>query len=111
MLQDRLTRGFLAGLAGGIVMNLYSVIVYSLHWTDMPFWQWAVIIILGKENISTTATLVIGVFGHIFFTALLGVVFSFFIRYFSSRLIILKGWLYAISAWFAIYAVTLFSQV
>lgn len=111
MLQDRVVRGFLAGLAGGIVMNLYSFAQLKLNWTEMPFYKWTAIIILGKEDVGGAIAIVLGVLGHLIFTSLIGIGFSYLIPHKQSRYLLFKGWIYAISIWFIIYGLSLLFKV
>ena len=111
MLQDRLLRGFLAGLTGGIVMNLYSFILVALNWTEMPFYKWAAIIILGKDDVGGTIAVVLGVIGHLIFTSLIGIGFSYLIPRLESRYLLFKGWVYAICVWFVIYGFSMLFKV
>lgn len=103
MFRDRLLRGFWAGLVGGIVMNLYSVVLLALNWTEMPFYKWAAIIILGKANVGGTMAVILGTAGHLIFTALLGIGFSYLIPHLKNRYLLFKGWVYAVGVWFVIY--------
>ena len=110
MLQTDST-DFLAGLTGGIVMNLYSFILVALNWTEMPFYKWAAIIILGKDDVGGTIAVVLGVIGHLIFTSLIGIGFSYLIPRLESRYLLFKGWVYAICVWFVIYGFSMLFKV
>lgn len=106
MLKDRVGRGFIAGLLAGVAMNLFSFLAIMMNWTHLPFWKWAAIVILAKENVGGPLEFSIGLFSHLFFTGLLGIVFSFLIPAVTSRIIIFKGVIYTTTVWFVLYGIT-----
>ncbi|MDW7651505.1 MAG: DUF6789 family protein [Bacillota bacterium] len=111
MYEDRMFRGFLAGVAGGIAMNIFSLFTYLLNLTELPFWQWAAIMVLGRDQISGTAENILGIVTHLIFTGFMGILFSFLVPHLKSRGIVIKGWFFAVGAWFSIYALTLLFKV
>ena len=111
MIKDRLFRGFAAGLIGGLVMNVYSLIAQIMNWTALPFWKWAVIMTLGREQNLGTPEIILGVIAHLVFTGFLGIAFSYLVPHIKHEGIILKGVLFSILTWFIIYAITHLFQV
>ena len=98
-------RGFLAGVAGGILMNLYGLAAWLIGFSEAPFWKWAAIIILGSPDI-TGFDHAIGLFAHIIFTGALGIIFAYLVPAVKSRMILFKGWLYGVAMWFVIYTIS-----
>jgi hypothetical protein len=74
-------------------------------------WKWAAIIVLGRGRVGGVDEVLLGLFTHLIFTGILGAVFIYMLKSVTSRLIYFKGWLFAVVAWFAIYASTLFYEV
>lgn len=106
MYRDRLFRGFIAGVAGGVAMNIFSLLAITMNWTELPFWMWAAILVLGREQIGGAPETILGVIAHLMFTGFLGIIFSFLVPYIKSRGILVKGLLFSIATWFSIYGVT-----
>ncbi|WP_114679293.1 YqhR family membrane protein [Desulfotruncus alcoholivorax] len=104
MMEDRLTRGFFAGLSGGIVMSLLDYISFYLHFGKERLLDYAAEIILGHRAASLIEAL-IGQGAQLLFAGVLGVVFSYFIINVKSKNYLFKGWLYGVTIWFAIYTV------
>lgn len=111
MLKDRFTRGALAGLAGGIAMNLFSLVSFLLNFTETTFIEWATIVILGRPEIQGLGQYLLGLVGHLLFTVSLGILFTYLLPVISSRVYLFKGLLYGMVAWFAIYALSLLYRV
>ncbi len=106
MFEDRLFRGFTAGLIGGVVINIFGFISASLQFSEAPFWEWASIIILGITEVGSLGEHLIGLFGHLIFTGTLGVVFAYLLPAVKSRLYLFKGWLFGVVSWFVIYSIS-----
>lgn len=87
-------------------MNIYGVISWLIGFSEVPFWQWASIIILGEPDIQGIGQHVIGLIGHLVFTGILGILFAYFLPAVSSRLYLFKGWLFGVTIWFIIYSVS-----
>jgi len=108
--HDRFLRGFVAGVCGGIVMNLGSLAFYLSGLTSLPFWEWAAIMILGKQP-AGTIDLALAVSSHLFFTGILGILFTYLILLFSPAYLLFKGVVYALAVWFLIYGITMLYKV
>ncbi|MCW3489966.1 hypothetical protein [Dethiobacter alkaliphilus] len=106
LFEDRLFRGFIAGLIGGVIMNIYGTVSWLLGFSQIPFWQWASIIILGRPEVQGVGQHAIGLIGHLVFTGILGVLFAYFLPAVSSKLYLFKGWLYGVAIWFFIYSIS-----
>lgn len=104
-MKDRLTRGFVAGVAAGIVMNIYSFVVYNLNLTTLPFVHWAGIVVFGHTAPFTPGELILALFAHLVFTGALGMIFIYLIPQVTSKNFIFKGWLFGILTWFIIYGI------
>lgn len=111
ILNDRFTRGFLAGLFGGVISlswGLFSKFV--LDFTDILFGEFAAILIYGRPALSLGDHLFaqVALFG---FYGLCGIVFVLSIPYLSSKNLYLKGCLWGGLIWFSSHAVTILFKV
>ena len=104
MMEDRLTRGFFAGLAGGIVMSLLDYISFYLNFGKERLLDFAAEIIFDHRAASLVEA-VIGQGAQLLFAGVLGVLFSYIIINIKSKNYLFKGWLYGVTIWFAIYTV------
>lgn len=109
-MHDRFLRGFVSGVIGGIIMNLASLVFYLSRLTNLPFWEWAAIIVLGKQP-ANTYDLILTLASHLFFTGILGIIFAYLLLLFNPAFLLFKGVVYALTIWFFIYGLTLLFKV
>lgn len=109
-MDDRLTIGFLAGLAGGVMMNVISLTSYYADITGLRYLDWAAIAIYGTRPVNL-AEAVFALVVQIFFVGILGVLFAYLIIIITSRNILLRGWLFGVAVWFSLYGITLLFHV
>ncbi|VBB08981.1 Hypothetical protein LUCI_4267 [Lucifera butyrica] len=110
-MEDRLTKGFTAGIIGGITMNIWAWIASSLNLTTLTMAEWAGIMIYGRTPPFNFGETVFALLGQVLFSGALGVAFSYLVPRISSRNLLFKGWFFSIMTWFAIYAVTTLFKV
>ncbi len=109
-MKDRVTAGFLAGVTAGIAMNIINYISYFLDFTNELFLQWAAVMIYGRLS-ETLPELIFAQFGQLVFSGLVGIVFAYMMLKLTSKNYLLKGWIYAVLLWFALYAITIIFRV
>ncbi len=109
-LNDRFTRGFLAGLIAGIAMNFFSAISYYLNWVEIRFIDWAGVLIFGQLP-QGVFEITSSVLGQLLFTGVLGSIYAFLIIIISSKNNIFKGILYSLFIWFTSYALGILFRV
>ncbi|MDI6710949.1 MAG: hypothetical protein QMC81_02650 [Thermoanaerobacterales bacterium] len=110
VIQDRSTRGFIAGVAGGVAMNIVANISFYINWGELRFLDWAAVIIFGsRTNVFWEAAF--AQVAQILFVGLLGIVFAYLIPAVTSRNCLLKGWLFGAAVWFGLYGVILLFKV
>lgn len=109
-IRDRFTRGFIGGLLAAIVMNIFSFISTALNWVEVPFVDWAGVFIFGRQP-EGVAEIAVSLMGQLFFAALAGTLFVYFISLITSRNYIFKGLIYGLIVWFVSYAVTIMFRV
>lgn len=110
-LEDRLTRGFIAGILGGLVAFPWALISKFIFKTaDILYMDFAAIHIYGKRpdnliEMIFAQFIVFGLFGA------LGIIFVYLIPYVTSMNLILKGLIWGAAFWFFSYAITLLFKV
>jgi len=106
VLEDRVTRGFLAGLAAGVAMNALNLASYYAGFAEIRYLDWASEILFGYmprnffEAVFAQVT-------QIIFVGILGILFAALIPRVGSRSLYLKGWLFGSAVWFCLYGLTL----
>jgi len=104
--MDRFFRGFIAGIGGGIVMNVWSLFSYHvLNFSDRRYLDWTSAILFGHlpRSVPEAAyALVI----QILWVGLLGILFAYLVPAITSRGYLFKGAIYGLLLGFIIYAVT-----
>lgn len=104
-MENRLTNGLIAGVAGGIAMNVFSLIDYHiLHFTTFRFLDWSAVMLYGERTQSVWGN-VFALFAQLIFTSFLGLVFAYIVLIFEDRSYFFKGWYYGIICWFTIYGI------
>lgn len=99
--MDRTTCGFLAGIIGGIAMNIWNLIdYYVLHITQIRFLDW--FIVLATLDKPTNAYMaVIGLILQItVWDGFLGILFAHLVPLITSKGIVYKSTLYGVLLWF-----------
>lgn len=110
-LNDRFTKGFLAGLIAGIPALAWGLLSrYVLHFTTLLYKDFAAILTYGNPARGILANLFAQAVVFFFF-GFNGVLFSYLTRIISTKNLVLKGGLWGSAIWFASYTITLFFKV
>lgn len=98
-MKDRLVAGGLAGLIGGAVQNIFSIIAKNLGWAEHTFSEYAIVVLTHRlynnfvgSIIGFIAYLVVGIF--------FGIIFAYIISYTSSKYLYIKSLIYSAVLWF-----------
>jgi hypothetical protein len=105
-MEDRLIRGFVAGIVGSIAMNIWSFIAGIMNFTTLRMVDWASIIIYRHMPPFSFAEITFALLSQILFSGALGVVFAYLVNLVTSQNLIFRGWLFSVISWFMIYSVT-----
>lgn len=110
--MDRFYRGLLSGLAGGIVMNIWSSFsYYILRFSTRRFLDWSAVILYGhlpKDWFEAAYAFLL----QLLWVGMLGVIFAFVIRDLStSQGLLIKGGFFGVLSGFIIYAMPTFFGV
>lgn len=103
-MDDRFLRGYIAGISGGIVMTLTSVLFFSLGITPSRLIDRVGIIFLGYVPTTILDQLVCLTIqlGH---AAVMGILFTYLVTIIGSKYLKLKGSTLGAITWFTIFSV------
>ncbi|MBF7081784.1 hypothetical protein IT084_02165 [Desulfallas sp. Bu1-1] len=109
-MQDRLANGFLAGLAGGVAMNIVNLASYYLNIATLRFLDWSAVAIYGHKPHSFWEA-AFAQAAQLVFVGTLGIIFAYLIPVLTSKNYLLRGWLFGTAVWFSLYGLTLLFQI
>lgn len=108
---DKLTRGFMAGTFGGIVMSILSYFSIKLDFAELHHIDWPALIIFGHQTTNTVET-IFALLIQLIFTGSLGIIFTYLVaQLFTSANYLFKGWLFGVMSWFTIYVIAFFTKI
>jgi len=110
-MDDRFTKGFFAGVFGGIAANTWSFFSGYIGFTSLRFVDWAAITIYGHIPPFSSGEILVALVSNIVFTGMLGVAFAYLVPQVTSENIFLKGWVFAMATWFVIYGISVLYKV
>jgi hypothetical protein len=102
--DDKLTRGFVAGVLGGVVQSGITNPLYVLKLTKLRWLDFASVIVFGKRPEGFSQAFVSEVVTTIW-SGLLGIGYTYALPRLGERNHRFKGMLYGVSSWFSIYSV------
>ncbi len=104
--MDRFYRGFTAGVAGGVIMNIWSLTSFHvLNLTTMRFLDWSAVMLYGTLP-KTLGEEFYALLLQLMWSGTLGILFAFLVReYFTSQGLLGKGLIFGIISGFIIYAI------
>lgn len=110
-MNDRFTRGFLAGLMAAVPAQLWNVTaVYLLKVAKIRWSDFALVFILGRKKANIFDEIV-GSLGALFFASLMGSLFAYVFLKTTRKNYLFKGWVYGVSIWFIVFALTFVFKV
>lgn len=109
--QDRLTRGFYAGVGAAFLQNAWSFLSHALGIATLRMADWAAITIFGRSGPFSAGELLFGSIAHLIWGGFLGIIFLYLIPLVTHKHFTLKGLLFGWAVWFLIYGTTLLFNV
>ena len=109
MIKDFVKQGALIGIAADIVKLTVNYLAHVVNLTPVVFWQLTATRFLDKKDLYKPMAYLIGGVADVTFSALLGVIFVYFIYYFGLNNLLLKGIGFGLSVWVTVFG-TLLSQ-
>ncbi len=103
--MDRFFRGFLAGIAGGIIMTAWDLISFHLaSFSAHRYLDWSAILLLG-ERPANFFEAAYALLVHLIWSGFLGIIFAFLVLLIGDEKIMLKGAILGFNAGFIFYAI------
>lgn len=105
-MEDRLYRGFVAGVVGGVVAIALSHLSYFLGFTTLQLSDWAAILMFSHVPPFSLGEHIFSVFISIGWHGAIGSMFAYFLVWVTSRKILFKAWMLGTTPFFVIYLLT-----
>jgi hypothetical protein len=107
IMQDYIILGALVGIGADIIKLSVNLIGKLLNFTPVVFWQLVSTRFLDKKDLFNPLAYLIGGIADITVSALLGIVFVYFIYYLGSKHLWLKGIGFGLSVWVVVFGMLL----
>lgn len=98
-MEDRFERGFMAGIIGGLVSNGWSMFAGALDMTTVRQADLIALLIYGHVPPFGWDEITLALVGHVLLSGILGIVFAYSVLSLTSRNLLLKGWIFSITAY------------
>ena len=98
-IDDKFTRGWVAGTLGGLVGGILSFLLYNIGITKMRFSDWSAILIFGRPQPFSLADQIYSLIIAAGSTGITGIIFAFLIPVISEKNIYFKGWIIFLIPW------------
>lgn len=99
MVKDKIITGVIIGILADAIKLTVNYIGYLFNFTPVIFWQITASKFLGKKDLFKPLAYLIGAAADITVTALLGIVFVYFVYYLGSRHLWIKGIGFGLAVW------------
>lgn len=104
-LKDRFTIGFIAGLLAAIPLNIIDYIfVYLFKLEQSSYMDYAAVILFGHMH-HNIGEAILAQFSQLLFSGILGIFYFYLLKTELEKNHLLKGWVFAMGAWFFIYSI------
>ncbi len=97
-MEDRFSPGLFAGLIGDVLLQVYFLILRSSRLIDRTYVDYGKVLIMTKPFDGALA-FIVGMIFEFIIGGLLGVIFSYLIKYTTSRFYLMKAISLAIGSW------------
>jgi hypothetical protein len=110
-MDDRFTRGFVAGIIGEIPTNALSFLAGAIGMTNLRTVDLIGVIFYAYPPPFGYGEILFALLGHILLSGILGIGFAYLIPQVTCQNFLFKGWILSITTWFTVYAITTLFQL
>lgn len=104
-LKDRVLLGWIAGALGVITRDAWSFLAKTLGLAKFQVWEISASLFIAGKEAHTFFAHIIGITADLIFGGILGIGFIYFIKYTSSKNMIIKGWGVGMTAWLFLFGI------
>lgn len=94
-MEDRLTRGFFAGIVGGVVCNAWSMFAGSMGWTTVRTADLIALLVYAHTPPFELNEITFALISHILICGVLGMIFAYWAVQVTSHNLLFKGWIFS----------------
>lgn len=109
-INDRFTRGWIAGICGGFLGGIFSFLPYYLGISTIRLSDWSAILIYGRVPPFSHADQAYALIVLAGSTGVVGIIFAFLLPLITEKYIYFKGWVIFLIPWWIIYLFTALAQ-
>lgn len=110
-MEDRVYRGFVAGVIGGIIATILGHISYILGINTLRGSDWTAILLYAHKPPFSIGEQLLALFILLGWCGAIGSIFAYFILRVTSNHILFKGWMLGTTPYFVIYLLTTLFQI
>lgn len=110
-MEDRLYRGFVAGVIGGVIATTIGQLTYILGISTLRGADWTAILLYVHEPPFSIGEQLLAHFILIGWCGAIGSLFAYFVVWVTDRHILFKGWMLGTTPYFVIYLLTTLFRV
>jgi len=110
IINDRFTRGWIAGAAGGILGSIWGFLSFYMGTSTLRLSDWIAILVFGRQPPFSLGDHLHAVVVLAILSGVIGIVFAFLLPVVTEENIYFKGWVIFLIPWWIIYLLTALAQ-
>lgn len=111
MIKDLVFQGALVGIAADFIKLAANYLAYLMNFTPVVFWQLTATRFLERKDLFKPIAYLIGGVADVTFSAILGVMFVYFVYFFGAKHLWIKGLGFGLSVWALVFGTLLGQSV
>jgi hypothetical protein len=110
-INDKFTRGWVAGTLGGLIGGILGFLSYTFGISQMRFSDWSAVLVFGRAQPFSLAEQAYALIVTAGSTGVIGIIFAFLIPVINKENIYFKGWIIFLIPWWMLYLVTALAKI
>jgi len=111
MIKDKVIVGAIVGLLADAVKLAVNYLAFTLGFTRVVFWQIAATLFLDRQDLFKPVAYIVGAVADLTVTAIIGVVFIYFIHFTGHKYLWIKGVGFGLAVWVGLFGTFLGTAV